>query len=164
MTIQTSRHQARLEESFDRMVTAPSTVTTRRILNEGDLVGRLEIPRLNLSVMVMEGIASETLRLGAGHIPGTSLPGEPGNAGIAAHRDTFFRPLASIRENDTITFETVTGKTKYRVTSTSVVMPDETHVLKARGKDMITLVTCFPFRYVGPAPKRFIVHATKILS
>ena len=133
-----------------------------RKLREGDLVGRLEIPGLNVSVMVMEGTASKTLRLGAGRISGTARPGTPGNMGIAAHRDTFFRPLSRIKKNDTIKFTTKDNGTEvYKVVSTQIVTPSDVHVLDPTSKDMITLVTCYPFRYVGPAPNRFIVKATK---
>jgi len=127
----------------------------RRVLREGDLFGRLEIPRLNMSVMVMEGVSDRTLRLGAGHIPGTSL-------GIAAHRDSFFRPLKDIRKGDTIKFATIDGTREYRVTATSIVGPKDTFVLDNNSNDeTMTLVTCYPFYYIGSAPKRFIVQAEK---
>jgi sortase A len=127
---------------------------TRRRLQEGDLFGRIEIPRLNMSVMVMEGVSDRTLRLGAGHIPGTPL-------GIAGHRDSFFRPLKDIKEGDTIKFATIDGTTEYRVTSTKIVGPKDTYVLDGNSNDEMTLVTCYPFFYIGSAPKRFIVQAAK---
>jgi sortase A len=172
-TIQSHLHQEMLEESFDQLVVRPTVVAIgepatgepatapKPALREGDVVGRLQIPRLDLSVMVMEGIASKTLRLGAGHIPGTVLPGEAGNSGIAAHRDSYFRKLANIRTGDTIQFQTVDGIVRYRVSSTQIVMPSATEVLRPGSEDMLTLVTCYPFSYVGPAPKRFIVQATR---
>jgi len=165
-TVQAWWHQKQLEqelelESFKPLPEARTPPASHRKLKEGDLVGRLEIPRLDVSVMVMEGIGSRTLRLGAGRIPGTALPWTTGNVGIAAHRDTFFRPLADIQNNDTITLTTVDGKANYRVTSTQIVMPEDVHVLKPTKQDTITLVTCYPFRWVGSAPKRFIVQATK---
>jgi len=122
-------------------------------LQEGDLFGRLEVPRLNMSVMVMEGVAARTLRLGAGHIPGTTL-------GIAGHRDSFFRPLKDIQANDIIRFTSPTGTAEYRVVSTKIVGPEDAYVLKESG-DVMTLVTCYPFYYIGPAPKRFIIKAQK---
>jgi len=127
---------------------------TRRRLQEGDLFGRIEIPRLNMSVMVMEGVSDRTLRLGAGHIPGTPL-------GIAGHRDSFFRPLKDIKKGDTINFATIDGTTEYRVTSTEIVGPKDTYVLDSDSNDEMTLVTCYPFFYIGSAPKRFIVQAEK---
>jgi len=165
-TLQRRFYQEELNDTFDQMVEAPAPAPTSapeapaRRMREGDLVGRLEIPRLSVSVMVLEGIASRTLRLGAGHIPGTPLPGAIGNSGIAAHRDTFFRPLSRIETNDEIVFHTPSKKSTYRVVSTKIVMPNDVEVLKPNGKDTITLVTCYPFYYIGPAPKRFIVTAT----
>lgn len=133
---------------------APAPTPARRRLNEGDLFGRLEIPRLNLSVMVMEGDGAGVLRLGAGHVPGTQMC-------IAAHRDTFFRALKDIHVNDTIRITTPEGTTEYRVVSTKIVPPSDTSVLDAKDDSTLTLVTCYPFYYIGPAPKRFIVQAQK---
>lgn len=129
---------------------------------DGETVGRLEIPRLRLSVMVVEGVDQGDLRRAAGHIPGTALPGEPGNVGIAAHRDTFFRPLNSIRANDTIQFRTLSTAYRYRVVSTKIVKPSDVQVLRSTGDNSLTLVTCYPFQYVGSAPERFIVHAIRL--
>ena len=140
---------------------SPPKVGVTRNMKEGDLVGRLEVPRLDVSVMVMHGTGDKTLRLGAGHIPGTALPGDAGNAGIAAHRDTFFRNLRNITKDDVIKFTTVDGEISYRVSNTMVVNPSDIDVLKPASVDMLTLVTCFPFYYVGPAPKRFIVQAIR---
>src|SRR5215472_15708733 len=134
--------------------TAAPAPAPRRHLNEGDLFGRLEIPRLNLSVMVMEGDGAGVLRLGAGHVPGTQMC-------IAAHRDTFFRALKDIHVNDTIRITTPEGTTEYRVLSTKIVPPSDTSVLDAKDDSTLTLVTCYPFYYIGPAPKRFIVQAKK---
>ena len=112
--------------------------------------------------MVVQGVSAGDLRRAAGHIPGTALPGEPGNVGIAAHRDTFFRPLRLIAPNDTITLTTLQGAYRYRVVSTEIVKPDAVDVLHPTSRDTLTLVTCFPFYYVGSAPQRFIVHAERV--
>src|SRR5580698_3929177 len=128
------------------------------------VIGRLEIPRLNLSVMVREGADERTLSRAVGHIPGTALPGKLGNVGLAGHRDTFFRELRNIREDDAIEFETTHGKYRYIVKSTSIVTPRDVSVLRASGGENLTLVTCYPFYYVGSAPKRFIVHATQVTA
>ena len=125
------------------------------------LIGRLDIGRLDLSVMVMEGFDGKTLRRGAGHIPGTALPGQPGNVGISAHRDTFFRPLRNIRAGDVITFTTLDGEYQYKVVSTKVVSPRDVSVLDSTGGEVLTLVTCYPFYYVGAAPERFVVRAVR---
>lgn len=128
------------------------------------VIGRLEIPRLNLSVMVREGADEGTLSRAVGHIPGTALPGKMGNVGLAGHRDTFFRALRNIREDDAIEFETTHGAYRYVVNSTKIVTPRDISVLKASGGENLTLVTCYPFYYVGSAPKRFIVHATQVAT
>src|SRR5579871_1219349 len=100
------------------------------VLTDG-LIGRIFVPRIGLSAMVMEGDDRLTLRRAVGHIPGTSLPGQPGNTGIAGHRDTFFRSLRNIRLNDVISLTTVLGEVRYRVVSTQVVGPTDTWVLDA---------------------------------
>lgn len=125
-------------------------------------LGKIEIPRLGLSAMILEGVDEKTLRLAVGHIPGTSLPGRQGNVAIAGHRDTFFRALRNIQPDDEITLSTLNGSYRYLVDSTQLVAPEDTQVLDDSGGSILTLVTCYPFYYVGPAPKRFIVHAHKI--
>jgi len=129
---------------------------------EDGLTGRIEVPRLGLSVMVADGIDKRTLLRAAGHIPGTTLPGRPGNVGIAGHRDTFFRPLRNIRRDDIITLYTPAGTYSYRVVSTRVVAPTEVSVLDQDESEILTLVTCYPFSFVGPAPDRFIVRAERV--
>jgi sortase A len=126
------------------------------------LIGRLEIPSLGLSAIVMEGTGRSTLRRAVGHIPGTALPGEPGNVGISGHRDTFFRPLRKIQRNDIITLTTLRGEYRYRVVSTSVVSPNDVKVLASGENEVLTLVTCYPFYFVGAAPGRFIVRAERV--
>jgi sortase A len=126
------------------------------------LIGRLEIPRLELSTVVIEGDDSKTLRRAVGHIPGTPLPGQTGNVALTGHRDTFFRPLRKIRVNDIIVLTTLQGEYHYRVVSTRVVSPDNIAVLNAGDGEILTLVTCYPFYFVGSAPNRFIVRAERI--
>jgi len=129
----------------------------------GELVGRIEIPRLGVSVIVVEGTDEATLRRAAGHIEGTQLPGLSGNVGIAGHRDTLFRPLRNIRQDDVITVTTLQGQYRYRVLSTKVVSPYDVAVLNPDGHEILTLVTCYPFYFIGPAPDRFIVRAARVL-
>jgi sortase A len=121
----------------------------------------LDIPRIGLSAMVLEGVGSRTLRVGVGHVPGTSSPGQQGNVAIAGHRDTFFRPLRRIQPGDDIFLGIPRQDYHYRVTSLEVVDPADVAVLKPHENDELTLVTCYPFSYIGPAPKRFIVRAVR---
>jgi sortase A len=128
-----------------------------------DLAGRLEIQRIGISVVVVEGTGETALRRAAGHIAGTDLPGEPGNVGIAGHRDTFFRPLRNIHRDDIITLTTSRGEYRYRVLSTKIVSPYDVAVLNPDGTEILTLVTCYPFYFVGAAPDRFIVRAERVI-
>jgi sortase A len=155
---QSSANDALLAQSE----TAANTNVLKSTIRGGDVLGRIDVPRLGLSVAILQGTSSRTLRLGAGHIEGTPLPGEPGNSGIAGHRDTFFRSLKDIRKDDEIQFQTATGLLRYEVDWTKIVGPDDMSVLRSSGDDStLTLVTCYPFYLVGPAPKRFVVHARK---
>jgi sortase A len=124
-----------------------------------DVVAWLDIPRLGSSVAVIEGDDSISLRYGAGHIPSTALPGGVGNIGIAAHRDSFFRPLHNIRNGDRLVLRTSNATHEYTVESTRIVPPSDVKVLANDGRPELTLVTCYPFWYVGPAPLRFVVRA-----
>lgn len=125
------------------------------------VLGRLDIPRLGLSVIVVEGTSKADLRRAVGHIRGTALPGQVGNAGISGHRDTFFRPLRNIHHNDIVSLTTVLGEHRYRVVATAVVDPSDVSVLASGQDEILTLVTCYPFYYAGPAPSRFIVRAVR---
>ena len=128
----------------------------------GTPLGRIEISTIGLAAMILEGTDARTLRRAAGHIPGTPLPGQQGNVAITGHRDTFFRPLRNIRKNDEIRLTTLSGSYRYLVDSIKVVEPEDTEVLDNSDDAILTLVTCYPFYFVGPAPKRFIVRAHRI--
>jgi sortase A len=128
-------------------------------LVEGVTIGEIQIPRLGLAAVMVQGDSADILQRAVGHLAETALPGESGNVVLAAHRDTFFRPLKRIRVGDTITLRTVKGDFEYLVESTAVVSPDAIEVLRPTGGRTLTLITCFPFSFVGPAPDRFIVHA-----
>lgn len=125
-------------------------------------LGRIEIASLGLSAMIGEGTGAQTLRRGVGHITGTASLGESGNVGLAAHRDTFFRKLRDIHKGDEIKLTTLAGSFLYRVELISIVEPEESSVLRDSGDSVLTLVTCYPFGYIGPAPKRFIVRARQL--
>ena len=128
------------------------------------MIGRLSIPRLRLTAMVREGASEKTLSLALGHIPSTALPGQKGNVGVAGHRDRLFRGLKDIRGDDLIEFETLYGNYTYQVESTEIVKPNDVGVLKASNYSELTLVTCYPFYYVGSAPDRFIVKARQVAA
>jgi LPXTG-site transpeptidase (sortase) family protein len=126
---------------------------------EGSTIGEMEVPRLGLKAIFVQGDSTRILRHAVGHISETALPGEPGNVVLTAHRDSFFRPLRSIKPGDAITLKTLNGEFEYQVESTEVVLPSDVQVLQPSSENTLTLVTCFPFYYVGAAPKRFIVRA-----
>lgn len=128
-------------------------------VHDGELLGRLVVPRLHVRAMVREGTGNNVLDVAAGHIPGTALPGQNGNIAVAAHRDTLFRGLRNIRKNDVIEFQSLKGDYTYKVSSTEIVTPKSTNVLQPGAYPEITLVTCYPFYYIGPAPDRFVVKA-----
>jgi sortase A len=130
--------------------------------SKGSAIAMLAIPRLGLSAIVVEGAEERELKLGPGHITGTSLPGAGGNVAIAGHRDTFFRPLRFIRRYDTIKLTTQGSEYLYKVITTTIVDPDDIKVLYPRDRETLTLVTCYPFNFVGSAPKRFVVIADRV--
>jgi len=129
---------------------------------KGSPLGQIEISSIGLTAMIEQGDNGRTLRQAVGHIPGTALPGQQGNVVLAGHRDTFFRPLRNIRKGDEITLTTLNGSYRYRVDFTEVVAPQDTKALDDSADAILTLVTCYPFYFVGPAPKRFIVRASKM--
>jgi LPXTG-site transpeptidase (sortase) family protein len=125
----------------------------------GSVIARIAAPAVGVDVVALEGVDAATLELGAGHFPGTALPGEPGNASFAGHRDVEFRGLRRIRPGHEVYVDSGVTTFVYRVTETRIVAPEETSVLADRGGADLTLVTCYPFDWVGPAPQRFVVYA-----
>jgi len=121
----------------------------------------VNVPRLNIRVPVLDGTDEVTLNRGVGWIRGTARPGESGNSGIAGHRDGFFRALKDISEGDEIQLETQVGIIPYKVDQLTIVTPEDVSVLGKRHADSLTLVTCYPFYFVGDAPQRWIVHAVR---
>lgn len=162
VSVETHLYQALENRELDAILTsAPSVPSTRPrpAPAAGSTLGRIEIPRLGVSAVIRAGSDARTLRLAVGHIPGTALPGEGGNIGLAGHRDTFFRRLRHIRADDEIRIVTPEGTFAFRVEDTKVVAPKDTWVLEPTRASTLTLVTCYPFTYVGSAPNRFIVRA-----
>ena len=126
---------------------------------DGAVIGRLEIPALDLVVPIISNYDATSLTKGVGHIPGTAVPGGLGTVGLAGHRDTYFRPLRRIKDGMDVRLVDSTGTYHYRVDSTEVVTPDRVDVLDIGNIPSMTLVTCYPFNFIGAAPKRFIVRA-----
>lgn len=164
--VRTHLYQAQTSASLDREVLLrPAKVMVSSAPREGALLGRIEIPRVGVSSIILEGTDDHTLALSVGHIPGTALPGREGNMALAGHRDTFFRGLQDIRKRDDILLTTSGGTQHvYEVESMRVVAPEDVYVLDDIGRPILTLVTCYPFHYIGAAPKRFIVQAHRVGS
>jgi sortase A len=137
----------------------PLFLSTARPVAEGAAIGEIRIPRLGLMAIVAEGESTRVLQRAIGHLADTALPGESGNVVLAGHRDTLFRSLKWIRIGDAIALNTQYGDFEYVVEWTTVVGPEEVDVVQSTGRSTLTLITCFPFSYVGPAPERFVVRA-----
>jgi sortase A len=162
------RGQSRAAAEIQDALRAPSSVNENgrdiapAIPPIGGVIGQLEIPRLHLSAPVKSGENNDVLDFSVGYLPDTPLPWMPGNSAFAAHRDRLFRPLENIREGDEINLSTTHGNLRYRVLKTLIVNPNDVWVLDPIPKVSLTLITCYPFYYVGHAPRRFIVQAEKL--
>jgi sortase A len=158
-TLSAWRYQQHAKAQMDRALAAPHSAMFAP-LARGELIGRVDIPRLKLSAAVAEGDDDKTLRKAIGHLPETPLPWHRrGNVAIAAHRDGLFRRLEHVRVNDEIRVVTRFGEYFYRVKRTRIVDPDDMWVIAHTPTPTITLITCYPFSFVGNAPQRFIVQA-----
>jgi sortase A len=159
--VEAMKFQARARQYLARASVAPRPFDeSSRIPATGELIGRIEISSLDVDVAVLQGTGSRELRAGIGHIRESSLPGDRGNVALAGHRDTYFRPLRHIRDGDLVTLTTPRGTYRYVVDWTSVVSPRDISVLAPDPeRSTLTLITCFPFYYIGPAPRRFVVRA-----
>jgi sortase A len=158
-------YQSQAEHQFEEARngtarTVSATKSTRHLASSS--IGRISVPRLHLSAMVAEGVDDGTLARAVGHVPGTSLPGERGNVAVAGHRDTFFRSLQELKPNDEIVFTTLDGSFRYAVREMKIVEPNNVAVLDPTARNTLTIVTCYPFRYIGAAPKRYIVQAEEV--
>lgn len=160
-------HQARQKAVLEALransvapasLASPSQASNSKVAGDV-LLGLIEIPRLDTASIVEEGVETSTLWKAVGHIPGTPLPGERGNAVLAAHRDTYFSGLGDLKVGDLVSFKSPTAIYSYRVESTRIVEPDDTQVLAASNEPILTLVTCYPFHYIGNAPQRYVVTA-----
>lgn len=126
---------------------------------EHEIVGRILIPRIGSSALIAEGMAPSTLRRAVGHMPTSALPGEPGNVVLAAHRDTYFKGLGKLRRGDIVRLQTQRRTYRYEIENTQVVDADAVEVMRPTRSPALTLVTCYPFGTLGPAPRRYIVRA-----
>jgi sortase A len=137
-----------------------STEATPAASSTPTVIGRVEIPAIGLTTPLLAGDDSMSLTEGAGHIPGTAVPGGLGTVGIAGHRDTHFRKLSQVKPGMDVRLTDHTGTYHYRVTSSEIVTPEQVSVLDIQKVPGLVLITCYPFSYLGHAPKRFVVHAT----
>lgn len=158
-SVEARRFQALQAAQFEHA--AKAAVAPARV-KAGGLVGMLDVPRLRLTTPVVEGDDDRTLKRAVGHLPDTPLPWENGNSALAGHRDGLFRPLKDVKVGDEIRFRTTREEFRYRVTKTSIVLPDDVSVLKSNSEPSLTLITCYPFYYVGSAPKRFVIRAERL--
>jgi sortase A len=167
VTVHTWRYQRAAKSRVDEMISVERSQAARehvpdvlKPLETGEIIGRVDIPRLHISAAVAEGDDDKTLGKAVGHLPDTPLPWQRrGNVALAAHRDGLFRRLEGIRIADEIRVVTARGDYHYRVTKTHIVDPEDVWVIAPTDTPTITLITCYPFSFVGNAPRRFIVQA-----
>ncbi len=157
------QYSAKLTLDRERVEMAlPGAPSAKQMAAESGVVGRIKVPKMGIDVAIFEGSDGKTLRRGAGHLPLSAFPGEPGNVAISAHRDTFFRPLRHIEPGDRVEVQTLDGVYDYEVEWTRIVAPTDVEVVDPTPEPSLTLITCYPFYYVGNAPQRFIVRARQI--
>jgi sortase A len=149
-------------ETVPRRAALTARQSLGRTREQREVLGRIDIPRLHISAMVAEGSDLKTLRRAVGHLPSTALPGRPGNCALAGHRDTFLHGLGRVRADDVIRLVTLEGTYNYRVAWTEVVAPQRVDVLDSTATRSLTLITCYPFAFVGHAPSRFVVRASQV--
>lgn len=149
----------RLEAEAERFLREEQRIIALRHSQPGAFVGSLLIPRLNTQTAIIEGTGKQELDRAPGHLTGSPLPGQPGNAVIAGHRDSHFRNLRQLRRGDLLMLETGGDVHVYRVVDQTIVVPTDTSVLDPTTRPTLTLITCYPFFFVGHAPKRYILRA-----
>jgi len=158
-----SKNQSAASEAIERTLSNPAPApASDEPPAVASVIGRLDIPRLHLSAPIKAGEDDNVLDAAVGYLRDTPLPWQPGNSALAAHRDRLFRPLERIRVGDEIRLSTTHGELLYQVSRTLIVKPDDVWVLDPSPDADLTLITCFPFTYVGHAPKRFVVQARKV--
>lgn len=157
------RSQKTLEAQWEQQAASASTPGAPKLTAE-DMLTRVVIPKINLDAIVVEGASRKKLSEGPGHVKDTATPGEPGNAVITAHRDTFFRHIYELNKGDEILVRRNGQVFKYQVTGKKIVMPQDVAVLKQTPDPQLTLITCYPTYYIGPAPKRLVVFSRLVES
>ncbi len=153
----------RVAPSPDLSLPLPPRAASRTVVTfskpDPRIIGKLEIPRIGLSVMIRDGVDETTLRKAVGHLPSSAGPGQPGNFVVLGHRDTFFRPLREIARGDVVLVETRQGRFTYLVESITARSPGALPIEGDDSQSISTLITCYPFNFTGPAPHRFVVQA-----
>lgn len=152
--------QRKLAEEWQLQSARPANIST----SDNDLLVRLTIAKINLDAVVMEGTSRRSLKLGPGHLEGSAVPGKSGNAVIVAHRDTFFRHLDELKEGDEIDLQRHGEVYRFEVVGRRIVAPTEVSALRSSLATQLTLITCYPVHYVGPAPTRLVVVARLMTS
>jgi sortase A len=140
----------------------PASDPPKHAMEQKGVLGRIEIPRLHITAIVAEGVDMKTLSRAVGHVTSTALPGSPGNCALAGHRDTFLRGLGEVRANEVIRIVTLEGTYTYRLEWSAVVEPKRVDLLNPTASRSLTLITCYPFAFVGHAPQRFVVRARQV--
>lgn len=150
--------QRQLEAQWEQQAASASVPQTKQI-PVVEMLTRVSIPRINMDAIVVEGASRKQLSIGPGHVVDTAMPGEPGNAVITGHRDTFFRNIYELKKGDVIIVRRNGHVFKYQVTGKKIVEPDDLSVLKPTIDPQLTLITCYPTYYIGPAPKRLVIFS-----
>ena len=148
------------QEQQERAKLQPSDKSQVKPVSDG--LTRISIPKINLTAVVVEGISRKQLLLGPGHLKDTPRPGEDGNSVISAHRDTFFRHIYELNKGDIITVERNGMSYNYKVTGKKVTDPSDVSVIRKTNEAQLTLITCYPTYYVGPAPERLVVFSKRV--
>lgn len=151
--------QHALQQQWQQQQSSSAAGLITESVSKHDGLTRVVIPRIALDVIVVEGTNHKALRLGPGHLKGTPAPGEAGNSVISAHRDTFFRHIYELKDGDDIQVRRDGHTYTFQVTGKKIVMPNDVSVLKKTSDARLTLITCYPIYYIGPAPKRLVVFS-----
>src|SRR5436853_2521812 len=153
------REQQRLRAEWEQQQSQRTSVAVKTEQPVDDGLIRLDIPKIDLSAIVVDGTTRKQLKNGPERIVGTPLPGEKGNSVISAHRDTFFRHIYELKAGDEIDVQRNGQALKFAVTGKKIVDPDDLSVLKQTEERQLTLITCYPTYYIGPAPQRLVVFS-----